>query len=113
MKHWQASITLRRSRLSAIAPAQSESSMMGSVVAAGTSATISEEPESDVMIHAAPTDWIRPPKFEERLASQTERKIGTERGEGAGWESASDTGQGEAENGGGVKSAIRLWTANP
>src|SRR5690606_15733904 len=91
MKHWQASITLRRSRLSATAPAQSDSSMIGSVVAAGTSATIIEEPESEVIIHAAPTDWMRPPKFEERLASQMARKMGMERGDGAVGESASDT----------------------
>ncbi len=34
---------------------------------------------------------MRPPKFDERLASQTARKMGMERGDGALGESASDT----------------------
>ena len=88
---WQASMTRRRSRLSATAPAQRESSMIGKVVDAGTSATSMGEPDSDVIIHAAPTDWISPPKFDARLANHTARKMGMAKGVGAGGESASDT----------------------
>src|SRR3546814_3775077 len=51
MNNWQASITNRRSLLSATAPAQSDSSMIGRVVAAGTSAIIWGEAESEAIIH--------------------------------------------------------------
>ena len=36
----------------------------------------------DVMSHAAPTDWMRLPKFDTRLPIQTLRKIGIWNGEG-------------------------------
>ena len=89
--NWQPIITMRRSRLSATAPAHSDSSMIGSVVAAGTSAISNGEAESDVIIHAAPTDWINPPKFDTRLAVQIARKMGMESGDGALGESTSGT----------------------
>jgi hypothetical protein len=47
--------------------------------------------DSDVIIHAAPTDWISPPKFDARLAVQIARKMGMDSGDGALGESASDT----------------------
>ena len=43
---------------------------MGSVVDAWTSATMSGEGAMDVIIQEAPTDWMRLPKFETRLAVQ-------------------------------------------
>lgn len=49
--------------------------MMGSETDAWTRATIPADP-IEVIIHEAPTDWIRPPKFDARLAIQTARKIG-------------------------------------
>ena len=75
MKTWAASIILRRSKVSASAPAGNDSSMMGRVTEACTSATIPADP-IEVIIQDAPTDWIRPPKFDARLAIQTARKIG-------------------------------------
>src|SRR3546814_8330098 len=70
MNPWAASIIFRRSILSASAPAGSDSSMIGSVTDAWTSATSSALP-IEVIIHEAPTDWIRPPKLEARLEIQT------------------------------------------
>ncbi|EQB31429.1 hypothetical protein M529_14875 [Sphingobium ummariense RL-3] len=61
--------------------------MIGRVVAAGTSAISTGEAPSDVIIQAAPTDWISPPKLDARLASQIARKIGMEKGDGAVGES--------------------------
>jgi hypothetical protein len=84
--------------------------MIGRVVAAGTSAIIWGDADSEVIIHWAPTDWIRPPKFEARLAHQIARKIGMDSGEGA-WEGAdSDTSDHEAELRLMVKSANRKLT---
>ncbi|WP_236616832.1 hypothetical protein [Sphingobium lactosutens] len=48
--------------------------------------------DSDVIIHAAPTDWINPPKFDARLASQIARNTGMEKGEAGLAEDVSDTG---------------------
>src|SRR3954467_15541016 len=49
--------------------------MIGSVVDACTSAIWPGVPPMEVISHAAPTDWIRPPKFDARLAIQISRKI--------------------------------------
>ena len=57
------------------APAASEKIMIGSEVEACTSATMSAEPVIEVISQAAPTDWIRPPRLDARLAIQTARKI--------------------------------------
>ena len=81
MNAWQAIITLRRSRLSATAPAHCDKSMIGRVVAAGTSAISKGDAERDVIIHAAPTDWISPPKLDARLANQIARNTGMEKGD--------------------------------
>jgi hypothetical protein len=35
----------------------------------------------DVISHAAPTDWISPPKLEARLATQTAKKIRYRKGD--------------------------------
>ncbi len=51
----------------------SENSMIGSAVEVWTSATMSSEAVIVVIIQAAPTAWIRPPKFEARLANQIVR----------------------------------------
>jgi len=84
MKLCAASITYRRSRLSAMAPAASASSMIGSVVDACTSATIVADVVIDVIIHDAPTDWISPPKFDARLAIHMSRKTRWRSGASAG-----------------------------
>ena len=76
MKPWAISITRRRLKLSATAPAASEKTMIGSVVEACTSATMLAEVVIVVIIQAAPTACTSPPKFETRLASQIARKIG-------------------------------------
>jgi hypothetical protein len=49
--------------------------MMGKVVEAWTRATMSAEGAIDVIIHEAPTAWIRVPKFEIRLALQIIAKM--------------------------------------
>ena len=71
MKLCAISITLRRSKLSAIAPDGRDRSMMGSAVDACTSATMLAESEMAVIIQAAPTPWISEPKFDARLATHT------------------------------------------
>jgi len=76
MKICAQTMTRRRSMLSAIAPATSESSMIGSEVEACTSATMSGDGAIESIIQEAPTDWIREPKLESRLAIQIERKTG-------------------------------------
>src|SRR4051812_33828344 len=83
MKPWAASSTRRRSKLSATAPAASEKIMTGSVVEACTSATRSAEPVVAVISQAAPTDWMRLPRLDARLASHTARKIGWLKGASA------------------------------
>jgi hypothetical protein len=67
------SMMMRRSQMSAMAPDGSDSSMMGSVVEACTSATMSGEGASEVMSQEAPTDWIRLPKFDTSVAVHTAR----------------------------------------
>ncbi len=64
------SMIRRRSKLSASAPEMSENSMIGSEVEACTSAIMFSEVESAVIIHAAPTAWISPPKLDAMLANQ-------------------------------------------
>src|SRR6218665_1755894 len=70
----------RRSKLSASAPETSENIMIGSVVEAWTSATMSTEDESEVISQAAPTACTSPPKFEARLAIQIVRNISCRNG---------------------------------
>src|SRR5262245_5387621 len=76
-------MTLRRSRLSAMAPEISDSSIVGSVIDAWTSATISADCAIEIIIHDAPTDWIIPPRFDTTLAAQTARKMGKRNGDSA------------------------------
>ncbi len=76
-----ASMILRRSCPSASAPPTSDHSRMGSAMAVWTSATMSAELAMEVISQAAPTDWIRLPKFDARLAIHTFRKIGVWNGE--------------------------------
>src|SRR5262245_64979125 len=68
-------MTRRRSKLSATAPDAREKIMTGSEVDAWTSETMSAEPAIEVISHAAPTDWMRPPRLEARLAVHTARKV--------------------------------------
>lgn len=75
MKHCATSMIRRRSKLSASAPDTSEKSMIGSEVDACTSATMFAEEEIEVISQAAPTDWMRPPKLDARLAIQIVRKM--------------------------------------
>ena len=74
--HCAASITRRRSKLSAIAPANTPNSMIGIVAEACTSAIRTWLRVSSVISHAAPTDWIIEPMLEVRLAIQIARKAG-------------------------------------
>src|SRR3954454_19999261 len=79
-------MSLRRSKLSAMAPAARENSMIGSVVDACTKAIIPADAPREVISQAAPTDSIKLPKLDARLASQTARKIECRKGESAeGW----------------------------
>ena len=64
---------MRRSYMSAMAPAGIEISITGSISAVCTSATLSAEDVIWVMAQAAPTAWIRRPRLESRLASQIRR----------------------------------------
>src|SRR6185436_1343343 len=77
------SITLRRSRLSAIAPANKDSNMIGRVIEVCTNATMSGDGAIDVIIQDAPTDWISPPRFDSVLAIQTDRNTGNRKGDSA------------------------------
>ncbi|WP_439630175.1 hypothetical protein [Shinella sp.] len=54
--------------------------MIGSEVEACTSATMLAEDEIEAIIHAAPTAWMSPPKFETRLAAQISRKVSFRKG---------------------------------
>ena len=67
-------VTMRRSCMSAMAPAGIEISMIGSISAVCTSATLSAEEDICVIAQAAPTPWIKRPRLESRLASQMRRK---------------------------------------
>src|SRR5690606_18786487 len=82
MKICAASITRRRSRLSATAPAQSDSRTIGRLIDAWTRAIIWGDAPMLAIVHDAPTDWISPPKLEARLANQIARKSGMRKGEG-------------------------------
>ena len=76
-------MTLRRSRLSAIAPATSDNNIVGSVTDACTSATMSADCAIEIIIHDAPTDWISPPRLETVLAAHTARNTGKRNGDSA------------------------------
>src|ERR1700691_6161380 len=67
------SATIRRSYMSAMAPAGIEISMIGSINAVWTSATLSADDVICVIAQAAPTPWIRSPRLDNRLASQIHR----------------------------------------
>ena len=67
------SATTRRSCMSAMAPAGIEISMIGSISAVCTSATLLADDVICVIAQAAPTPWIRSPRLDNRLASQMRR----------------------------------------
>jgi hypothetical protein len=81
-----ASMTRRRSRLSAIAPATSDSSMTGNATEACTSATMSGDAAIESINQDAPTDWISPPRFDTVLASHSARNTGWRSGASGGAE---------------------------
>ena len=58
--------TMRRSCMSAMAPAGIEISMIGSISAVCTSATLSADDVICVIAQAAPTPWIRMPEIGEQ-----------------------------------------------
>ena len=64
---------MRRSYMSAMAPAGIEISIIGSISAVCTSATLSADDVICVIAQAAPTPWISRPRLESRLASQIRR----------------------------------------
>jgi len=72
-KQSEPSATIRRSYISAMAPAGIEISMIGSISAVCTSATLSADDVICVIAQAAPTPWISSPRLESRLASQIRR----------------------------------------
>jgi hypothetical protein len=72
----ETSDTTRRSYMSATAPAGIEISMIGSINAVCTSATLSAEEVIWVIAQAAPTLWIIRPRLDSRLASQIRRNTG-------------------------------------
>ena len=67
-------MTMRRSHISATAPANSENVSSGAVDAAWTSATMSADGAMVVMAQAAPTDCTQVPMLENNEASQIARK---------------------------------------
>src|ERR1700732_415344 len=69
------SATMRRSYMSAMAPAGIEISITGSISAVCTSATLSADDVIWVIAQAAPTAWINRPRLESRLASQIRRNV--------------------------------------
>jgi hypothetical protein len=74
------SATMRRSCMSAMAPAGIEISMIGSINAVCTSATMSADGVICVIAQAAPTPWINRPRLDSRLASQMRRNTGCRSG---------------------------------
>ena len=69
----ETSATMRRSYMSAMAPAGIAISMIGSIKAVCTSATLSADDVICVIAQAAPTPWINSPRLDSRLASQIRR----------------------------------------
>ena len=70
------SATIRRSYMSAMAPAGIEISMIGSINEVWTRATLSADDVICVIAQAAPTPWISSPRLDSRLASQIRRNTG-------------------------------------
>src|SRR5208337_4941828 len=73
--------TIRRSNISAIAPAGVETSATGSINDVWTSATISADEEICVIVHAAPTPRTKMPRLDSRLAVQMRRNTAWRKGE--------------------------------
>ena len=76
----ETSATMRRSYMSAMAPAGIEISITGSIRAVCTSATLSAEVAIWVIAQAAPTPWISRPRLDSRLANQIRRNTGCRSG---------------------------------
>jgi hypothetical protein len=68
--------TIRRSNISAIAPAGVDTKATGNISDVWTSATMLVDEESFVIAHAAPTPRIRRPRLDRRLAVQMRRNTG-------------------------------------
>src|SRR5262245_4702251 len=77
MKIWATIKSLRRSMMSASAPAGSAKRNSGRLVAAATSETINGEESRLVISHAVAMLAIHPPMFVMRTAVQTIRNAGT------------------------------------
>src|SRR5271157_5485030 len=73
--------TIRRSNISATAPAGAEMRATGSIKAVCTSATLSAEAVICVIDQAAPTPMIKRPRLDNRLAVQMRRKTAWRNGE--------------------------------
>ena len=71
---------MRRSKISAAAPAGSASRKTGSIEAACTRLTITGEGSSEVIIHPAPVFWTQSPILAARFAHHSRRKAGWRRG---------------------------------
>ena len=81
----ETSATMRRSYMSAMAPAGIEISITGSISAVCTSATLSASDVICVIAQAAPTAWINRPRLESRLASQIRRNTACRSGAATPW----------------------------
>ncbi len=66
--------TIRRSNMSAIAPAGVDTSATGNINDVWTSATMPVDEEIFVIAHAAPTPRTSSPRLDKRLAVQIRRK---------------------------------------
>src|SRR5271165_4857413 len=73
--------TIRRSNMSAIAPAGVDTRATGSINDVWTSATISVDEEICVIVQAAPTPRTKMPRFDNRLAVQMRRNTAWRKGE--------------------------------
>src|SRR5271157_167282 len=73
--------TIRRSNMSAIAPAGVDTRATGSINDVWTSATISVDEEICVIVQAAPTPKTKMPRFDKRLAVQIRRNTAWRKGE--------------------------------
>src|SRR5208337_4118996 len=73
--------TIRRSNISAIAPAGVDTNATGSINDVWTNATKSADEEICVIVHAAPTPRTKMPRLDSRLAVQMRRNTAWRKGE--------------------------------
>jgi hypothetical protein len=119
VSHCEASMSRRRSRVSARAPASSDRKKNGRLAAVCTSATWLADGAMVAISHEAPTIWIKPPKDEASDAHQNSAKARCSKGASVSlrqrskWErwSAASAGMREFTTGAAPAAARRL--SNP